>query len=80
MPLIEIKDFNLLINNKPFFDQPVKKKTRSIRKTCQNVMKLYHQKHYEPLHSITKLFISGKQQKAILNFSIDSLIVTEQYN
>ena len=43
-------------------------------------MKLYHQKHYEPLHSITKLFISGKQQKAILNFSIDSLIVTEQYN
>ena len=26
MPLIEIKDFNLLINNKPFFDQPVKKK------------------------------------------------------
>ena len=43
-------------------------------------MKLYHQKHYEPLHSTTKLFISGKQQKAILNFSIDSLIVTEQYN
>ena len=25
MPLIEMKDFNLLINNKPFFDQPVKK-------------------------------------------------------
>ena len=25
MPLIEIKDFNLSINNKPFFDQPVKK-------------------------------------------------------
>ena len=34
----------------------------------------------EELHSITKLFISGKQQKAILNFSINSLIVTEQYN
>ena len=26
MPLVEIKDFNALIDNKPFFDQPVKKK------------------------------------------------------
>ena len=24
LPLIEIKDFNALIDNKPFFDQPVK--------------------------------------------------------
>ena len=30
MPLAEIKDFNVLINNKPFFDPPVKKRTRSI--------------------------------------------------
>ena len=26
MPLIEIKDFNALIDNKSFFDQPVKNK------------------------------------------------------
>ena len=25
MPLVEIKDFNALIENKPFFDQSVKK-------------------------------------------------------
>ena len=30
MPLVEIKDFNVLIDNKPFFEQPVKKQTRSI--------------------------------------------------
>ena len=30
MGLVEIKDFNTLIDNKPFFDQPVyKKQTRS---------------------------------------------------
>ena len=29
MPLAEIKDFNVLIDNKPFFDQPVKK-TRGV--------------------------------------------------
>ena len=26
MPLVEIKDFNALINNKPVFDQPLKTK------------------------------------------------------
>ena len=33
MPLIEIKDFKVLIDNKTFFDQPVKTRTRSVRKT-----------------------------------------------
>ena len=28
MPLVEIKDFNALIDNKPFIDQPVKKQRR----------------------------------------------------
>ena len=28
MPLVVIKDFNVLINSKPFFDQSVKKKKR----------------------------------------------------
>ena len=32
MPLAEIKDFNTLMENKPFFDQT--KQTKSILKTC----------------------------------------------
>ena len=34
MPLVEIKDFHVLIDKKPLFDQPVKKQTRSKWKTC----------------------------------------------
>ena len=30
MPRVDTKDFNALTNNKPFFDQPVKKQTRSV--------------------------------------------------
>ena len=33
MSLVEIKDFNPLIDNKTFFDQPVKNLTRSVRKS-----------------------------------------------
>ena len=32
MPLVEIKDFNALIDNKPFFDQPVKNKQKVYEK------------------------------------------------
>ena len=32
MPLVEIKDFNALIDNKPFFDQPVKNKQEASEK------------------------------------------------
>ena len=37
-PLVEMKDCKQLIDNKPFFDQPVKK-TRRIWKTNRNVKK-----------------------------------------
>ena len=33
MPLVEIKDFNALIDNKPFFDQTVRNKQKCIMKT-----------------------------------------------
>ena len=57
MPLVEIKDFNALIDNKPFFDQPVKNKQEAYEKlielsrnddyTTGNLLDyLYHQKHY----------------------------------
>ena len=35
MLLVEIKDFNLLINNKSFFDQPVKHKQEAYEKLIE---------------------------------------------
>ena len=40
MPLLEMKDFHTLINNKPFFDQPVlgnKKLMKNLSK-CQEMI------------------------------------------
>ena len=37
MPLVEIKDFNALIDNKLFFWSASKKQTRSVSKTYWNV-------------------------------------------
>ena len=113
MPLVEIKDFNELIDNKPFFDPPIKNKQEAYEKlievvrnddyTTGNVLDyLYHQNYYkvigidlsrqtntnipqkinftgklEEIDGATMFFIAEKQQKTILNFSLDSLIVTE---
>ena len=113
MLLVEIKDFNALINNKPFFGQLVKNKQEAYEKliemsrnddhTTGNLLDyLYHQKYYkligidlsrqtntsipQQIDFIGKLeeddgvimfVIAKKQQKTILNFSLDSLIVTE---
>ena len=38
-PLVEIKDFHVLTNNKLFFDQPAKTQTRGVWKTYWNVKK-----------------------------------------
>ena len=58
MPLLEIKDCNALIDNKPFFYQPVKNKQEAYEKLVK-VLKnddciagnlldlLYHQKYYK---------------------------------
>ena len=35
MPLIEIKDFNVLIDKKPFFDQPIKNKQGVYKKAVE---------------------------------------------
>ena len=55
IPLVEIKDFNALIDNKPFFVQLVKEQTRSARKAYQNVKKwwLWSRK-------FIRLFVSSK--------------------
>ena len=58
MPLVEIKDFNALIDNKPFFDQPVKNKHEAYGKliemtrnddytTGKLLDSSYHQKQYK---------------------------------
>ena len=35
MPIVESKDFNALIDNKPFFDQPVKTKQEAYGKLIE---------------------------------------------
>ena len=40
MPLVEIKDFNVLINNKPFFDQQVKNKQEAYEKRIEMSKKI----------------------------------------
>ena len=58
MPLVEIKDFNALIDNKPFFDQPAKNKQGAYEKlikmsrndgcTTGNLLDFsYHQSYYK---------------------------------
>ena len=57
MSLVEIKDFDVLIDNKPFFDQPAKNKQKVDKKFVEmsrndeyptgNLLDyLYHQKYY----------------------------------
>ena len=113
MSLVEMKDFNALIENKPVFDQPVKNKQEAYEKpikmsknddcTTANLLDyLYHQSYYKIIgidlstqtnesilqqinfagkleedHDAATYFIAEKQQKIILNFFLDSLIVTE---
>ena len=58
MPSVEIKDFNALIDNKPFFDQPVTNKQEAYEKliemsrndndTTGNLLHyLYHKNYYK---------------------------------
>ena len=55
VPLEEIKYFNTLINDKPFFDQNVEKKAGRVWKTCWNIKKrwLYNRK-------FIRLFVPSK--------------------
>ena len=58
MPLVEIDDFNALIDNKPFFNQPVEKKQEAYEILAEMSKKdnhttgdlldyLYHQNYYK---------------------------------
>ena len=108
MLLVKVKDFNALIDNKPFFDQPLKSKQEAYEKllqmsrnydhTTRNLLDFsYHQADIrqtntnipqkinftgklEEDNDATTFSIAEKQQKKVLNFSIDSLIVTKNIN
>ena len=114
MPLVEIKDFSSLIDDKSFFDQPVKSKQELYEKRIEmsrnndctkgNSLDFSYNQNYYKLSCIdlsrqtntsitqkisftgeleenngatVKMIITEKQQKTILNFSLDSLIVIE---
>ena len=59
LPLVEIKDFNALINNEPFFDQPVKNKPEAYQKLIKmsrnddyitgNLLDYFHHRKYYKL-------------------------------
>ena len=113
MPLVKVKNVNALIDNKSFFDQPLKNKEEAHEKliemsqnddyTTENLLDyFYYQKYYKLIDidlsrqintsipqkidivgkleeddGATMFFINEKQQKTIVTFSSDSLIVTE---
>ena len=62
MPLLEIKDFTALIDNKPFFDEPTKNKKEAYKKlvemsrnddyTTGNLLNYLHHKKYYKLIGI----------------------------
>ena len=47
IPLVDIKHFNALFDNKPFFDQPIKQKKciKSWMK-CREIMIIQHETYY----------------------------------
>ena len=77
MPLLEIKDFNVIIENKSFFDQPVKNK----QKANEKLVEMLNNNDYTTDDDATMFFfITVKQQQTVLSFSLDSLIGTEYSN
>ena len=113
IPFVQIKDFNALIDNEPFFDQPVKRKQEMYENhiemlrnndytTGNSLDYLFHQNYHKLIgiglsrqtnkrilqqinfaeifqknDGATMFFTDENQQKTILNFSLDLLIVTE---
>ena len=70
MLLVEIKEFNALIDNKPFFDQPVKNKDEAHEKR-RNVQKQWHHNRI-----FIRLFIPPK----FLSIHWHQFIKTGEYN
>ena len=73
LSLKKSKDFNALIDNKPFLSTLKKQTNASLPQQMKFTGKLHED------DGATMFFIPKKQQKTILNFSLASLIVTEKY-
>ena len=52
MPLVEIKDVNVLIDNKPFFDQPVKNE----QEACEKLIEMLRNDDYTTESSLDYLY------------------------
>ena len=52
MPLVEIKDVNVLIDNKPFFDQPV----RNEQQACEKLIEMLRNDDYTTENSLDYLY------------------------
>ena len=89
MIVVEIKDFNALIDNKPFFDQPVKNKQESYEKLIEmprnddytkgNLLDyLCHQKYYKTIgiDLSRQTTVPLKCQHFLPNFRV-SLLISE---
>ena len=69
MPLVEIKDFNALFDNKPFFDQSVKNKQEAYEKLFEmsrNDDYLCHQKY----HKIIDIDLLRQTNTSIFKYKI----------
>ena len=55
MPLVGIKDFNALTDNKPFFDQPVKNKQKEYEKLIEMSRNVDNNKTYIRLFKSSKI-------------------------
>ena len=76
MPLVEINDFNALIDDKPFFDQPVKKKQEAYEKlnelsknddyTTGNLLDFSYRQNY---YNLIGIDLSGQSIPQQINFT-----------
>ena len=96
IPLVEIIDFNGLIDNKPIFDQPAKSKQEAYEKlvemqrnddyTTGNVLDILdYQKFYKPIGTDLSRQINTSIPQQInftgkLNETSDSKLVTRKWN
>ena len=79
MPLVEIKDHNALISNKPFFDQPGKNKQETYEKPIEmsknddyTTGNLLNYLHYQKYYKLIGIDLSRQTNTSILqqiNFS-----------
>ena len=67
MPLVEIKDFNALTDNKPFFDQPVKNKQKEYEKLIEMSRNVDNNKTYIRLFKSSKILCTHRYRSIKAN-------------